>query len=169
MGAFTFWSSLNDTTDRALLQFSGLVLPKSAILEVEHAFALSISLLLAVLVYILLICPESREPTLPEDEIYHREMPLFMWDPVAVIRSYIIRFVTALVIPITMFAPRTVPGRPGRSYNLTLVGIALFLYLVSIVFHSLPSLEWILTVVCRVCTLRSTCMRNMYTPGLPRR
>ncbi|KAH0585164.1 hypothetical protein H2248_008420 [Termitomyces sp. 'cryptogamus'] len=116
--------------------FSGLVLPKSATLEVENAFALSISLLLAVLIYILSICPESREPTLPEDDIYHSERPLFTWDPVAVIRSHIVQFIKALVIPITMFAPRSVPGRPGKSYNLTLVGMALFLYLVSIGVYS---------------------------------
>ncbi|KAG6862571.1 hypothetical protein C0995_000119 [Termitomyces sp. Mi166 len=118
-----------------LRDHGGLVLPKTTILDVEGAFALSISLLLAVLFYVLLICPESREPTAPEDETYNRETPLFIRDPVAVIRSYTVRFVKALVIPITMFAPRAVPGRPGRSYNLTLVGMALFLYLVSIVLR----------------------------------
>ncbi|KAG6895275.1 hypothetical protein C0992_002229 [Termitomyces sp. T32_za158] len=89
--------------------FSGLVLPKSTSLDVGDAFTLSISLLLAVLFYILLICPESREPTLPEEESYHREMPFFMQDPVAVVRGYTVRFIKALVIPITMFAPRAVP------------------------------------------------------------
>lgn len=127
------WSGCSEITDIAWLKFSGLVLSQSTSLDVEDAFALSISLLLAVLFYILLICPESREPTLPEDESYHREMSLSIQDPIAVVRGYFVRFIKALVIPITMFAPRAVPGRPGRSYNLLLVGIALFLYLVSIV------------------------------------
>ncbi|KAG6899546.1 hypothetical protein C0993_009277 [Termitomyces sp. T159_Od127] len=146
---------------------AGLVLPKSAILEVDHAFALSISLLLAVLFYVVLICPESREPTLPEDESYYGETPVFVQDPVAVVRGYTVRFIKALIIPITMFAPRAVPGRAGRSYNLVLVGMALFLYLVSIVREYSLLSGFNLTMCRREYTPPSTCTRNTCTLGRP--
>ncbi|KAG6817666.1 hypothetical protein H0H87_005424 [Tephrocybe sp. NHM501043] len=113
--------------------FSGLVLPRAAIMNVENAFALSISLLAAVLFYVLLLCPESREPTALDHDATHLEGIRFKSSPLTVIRGYIAQFISALLIPIAMFAPRPVPGRRGRNYNLTLVGIALFLYLVSIV------------------------------------
>ncbi|KAG6909057.1 hypothetical protein DXG01_002210 [Tephrocybe rancida] len=111
--------------------FSGLVLPKTTSMDVEKAFALSISLLAATLFYVLLLCPESREPTAPEYDTTHHEVLGSKNSPLIVIRDYIRRFIGALIIPIAMFAPRSVPGRRGRNYNLTLVGMGLFLYLVS--------------------------------------
>ncbi|KAG6813398.1 hypothetical protein H0H92_011376 [Tricholoma furcatifolium] len=110
---------------------SGLVLPKSAVLEVETAFALSIGLLAVTFLYVVLICPESRAPTAPEQETANREQPLFRGSVFSVVRNYIRYFLSALLIPIAMFAPRAIPGHPGKNYNLTLTGIGLFIYLVS--------------------------------------
>ncbi|KAG6849781.1 hypothetical protein H0H93_005166 [Arthromyces matolae] len=116
--------------------FSGLVLPNTDIVDVEDAFVLSISLLIGTLVYVLLLCPESREPTAPERGVSTTEGLSFASDPLTVIRGYLTRFISALMIPITMFAPRIVPGRAGRNWNITLVGMGLFLYLVSIGVYS---------------------------------
>ncbi|KAF8071921.1 major facilitator superfamily domain-containing protein [Lyophyllum atratum] len=116
--------------------FSGFVLPETAVLEVNDAFFLSIGLLAATFFYVVFICPESRQPPAQEYEISNAETPLFKTSPNLLIRRYTRQIMSALVIPITMFAPRPIPGKSRRNYNLSLLGAALFLYLISTAVYS---------------------------------
>ncbi|GLB40410.1 putative major facilitator superfamily protein [Lyophyllum shimeji] len=115
---------------------SGFVLPESRTLEVSDAFSLSIGLLATTLFYLVVICPESRQPMEHEEEIFNRQPPLFERSPVLAIRQYTRSMISALIIPVTMFAPRPRPGRSRRNYNLTLLGAALFLYIISTAVYS---------------------------------
>lgn len=111
----------------------------------NDAFFLSISLLGVTFVYLVLLCPESRQPTGHERIASSGDSIPFKTSPTLVLRRYLHRFVTALIIPIAMFAPRPIPGQPSRkNYNLTLLGAGLFLYLVSTVSSSFFSMIWIL-------------------------
>ncbi|RDB25839.1 putative membrane protein C14C4.07 [Hypsizygus marmoreus] len=120
--------------------FSGLVLPKTAILNVDHAFYLSISLLALTLSYVTLLCPESHQPMPYELEVTSLDTMSFKASPVVLLRRYLHRFLTALLIPIAMFAPRSTPGSSRRNYNLTLVGAGLFTYIISTGIYSMKYL-----------------------------
>jgi len=85
----------------------------------------------ATLVYLVLILPESRQPTL-DDRVPSENRIQFKVSPILVLRRYLHRFASALLIPITIFAPRPIPGQPHRkNYSLTLVGAAMFVYVVT--------------------------------------
>ncbi|KAK7463564.1 hypothetical protein VKT23_006910 [Stygiomarasmius scandens] len=96
-------------------------------------FFMSASTLIVLLVYLALVCPESLQKDdtrLVEEDmtgIRRKTLP-------DTIKSYLSLFVSGLLSPISMFAPRNVvlPTFRGRDWNLTLVGAALFIYLVSI-------------------------------------
>lgn len=100
--------------------------------NVDNFFYVSILLLALTFLYVIFILPESRQPTAPTLDAYDDdETPKWKVSPILSIRRIIGRFLSALMIPITMFAPRRVAGHPSRrNYNLTLVGVGLFLYII---------------------------------------
>lgn len=101
----------------------------------EHAnvsfFYLSASLLVLLALYIVILCPESIQP----QQSSRSETPSHLREfTPAFVRYQSKKLVTALVSPIAMFAPRPHQAIPGKmDYNLTFLGSALFLYLLSIV------------------------------------
>ncbi|KAF9468036.1 hypothetical protein BDZ94DRAFT_837450 [Collybia nuda] len=110
--------------------FSGFVLPKNA--DIHEFFYLSMTLLVITLVYLVFVCPESREPSAQVPGISSGDSATFKSHPLLVMRRYAYKFITAVMLPISMFAPRSIPGRPNKiNYNITLMGLGLFLYIVS--------------------------------------
>ncbi|KAF8638310.1 hypothetical protein AX17_002330 [Amanita inopinata Kibby_2008] len=109
---------------------TGLVLPSKD--STDPFFYVSMSLMTITLLYILFLCPESRERisrVAHTDHVIDRRVKT---PPFVVIRSYIFKFFSALLSPIAMFAPRPLLGYPHKkSYSLTLVGLSLFVYLIS--------------------------------------
>ncbi|KAG7451208.1 MFS general substrate transporter [Guyanagaster necrorhizus] len=98
-------------------------------------FYVSVLLLAAIQCYLIFFCPESLQkndqtvddthiPTLSPSSLKRLTLPS--------IKSYLTKFIKTLLSPISMFAPRTRVGRASRDYNLTFVGLSLFLYLISI-------------------------------------
>jgi hypothetical protein len=111
--------------------------------NVDNFFYISISLLAVTLFYVIFICPESRQPTAPAIEPHEDgdEATKTTTSPFLLLRRNIRRFLSALMVPITMFAPRRIPGRPSKkNYNLTLVGIGLFLYIIQNVCAGITAL-----------------------------
>ncbi|KAK2460325.1 hypothetical protein APHAL10511_007714 [Amanita phalloides] len=109
---------------------TSLILPPAT--SIDAFFYISMSLMFFTLTYMLFLCPESRErvaqvesPRLAVNEHSKtRQIP--------VIRSLTLKFLAALISPIAMFAPRHILGyTQKKSYSLTLVGLALFIYLIS--------------------------------------
>ena len=89
--------------------------------------------MLGTLLYVFFICPESLQHR-PADDTYIQDELQFKTSPVLVARRMFTRFISALLSPIAMFAPRTVPGQGRRlNYNMTFMGLGLFIYLVSTV------------------------------------
>ncbi|PFH53013.1 hypothetical protein AMATHDRAFT_55923 [Amanita thiersii Skay4041] len=109
---------------------SGLVLPSKD--YSDWFFYISMSLMITTLLYIIFLCPESRQITQPDinqrqDSNQHLKSSTFL-----VLRRQTYRFLSTLLSPIAMFAPRSIPNYPRRkSYSLTFVGLALFIYLIS--------------------------------------
>jgi len=124
-----------------LFQLNGLILSIGDF-SPYLPFFMSASTLIVLLVYLALVCPESLQKDdtrLVEEDmtgIRRKTLP-------DTIKSYLSLFVSGLLSPISMFAPRNVvlPTFRGRDWNLTLVGAALFIYLVSIV-----SLRWVIEI-----------------------
>lgn len=107
----------------------GLFLPPTG--YNDGFFFVSISLMLGTLLYVLFICPESLQHR-PVDNTYIQDELQFKTSPVLVARRMFTKFISALLSPIAMFAPRTVPGQgPRPNYNMTFLGLGLFIYLVS--------------------------------------
>lgn len=107
----------------------GLFLPPTG--YHDGYFFVSISLMLGTLLYVLFICPESLQRR-PMDNTYIQDELQFKTSPVLVARRVFKSFISALLSPIAMFAPRVVPGQgPRLNYNMTFLGLSLFLYLVS--------------------------------------
>jgi hypothetical protein len=97
------------------------------------------TLLVATFFYLIFLCPESREPSTRLSISPSVDNATFKTSPLLVIRRYLHRFITALMIPLAMFAPQSIPGKPNKkNYNLTLMGLGLFLYIVSTVRYSRP-------------------------------
>ena len=131
--------------------------------DVNNAFYLSMSLLAATLVYLVLILPESRQPTLDDRRVPSESHVQFKVSPILVLRRHLHRFASALIIPITIFAPRQIPSQPHRkNYNLTLVGAAIFVYVASnvralsfrcsYIFKSSPLERWLDQIpICPAC------------------
>lgn len=61
-------------------------------------------------------------------------------------RRLLFKFISALLLPISMFAPRRIPGTLRKNYNMTLVGLSLFLYIVSTVSSFLLVFLWCLNI-----------------------
>ena len=112
-------------------QVTGLIFREPADpANVDKFFYVSISLLAITLFYVIFICPESRQPTAPTLVTYDDDTTKWKTSPFMALRRIIQRFLAALMLPITMFAPRRMMGRPSQwNYNLTLVGMGLLLYI----------------------------------------
>lgn len=146
-------------------------MPASAILNVENAFYLSIVLLAATLVYLVFILPESRQSTLEDMEVPSGSHIQLKVPPIVILRRYLHRFASAVLIPVTIFAPHQIAGQPHRkNYNLTLVGATIFLFVVSGV-RSLSFRIFLpfLIVPFRALPRSNTYMPSMYTTGQLRR
>ena len=132
-------------------------------------FYVSISLLVVTSLYVIFLCPESRKPTAQTQQAPSTNDSTTPKTFPSAFRQTIKRFLSALMIPIIMFAPRRMPGRPAKkNYNLTLLGLGLFIYLVSTV--SPPcSLLFGPNVAPRRSTKVNICMHSMLTHGRPMR
>ncbi|KAJ3514068.1 hypothetical protein NLJ89_g2588 [Agrocybe chaxingu] len=91
----------------------------------------SISLIAANILFVIFICPESRFPPPPTDNTVSADEVSFKNSPLLAIQRLSVNFLTSLLLPISMFMPLRVPGSSRRNYNMTLVGLSLFLYIVS--------------------------------------
>jgi hypothetical protein len=128
--------------------FGGLFFPPKGYSD-GHFFA-SITLITLTILYVLFVCPESRVPS-PSESTSTSTTPLdkiksaLALSPLQIARripALLHSFMSALLLPISMFAPRRVPGTRRKNWNMTYVGLSLFLYIVSTVsappfhFHS---------------------------------
>ncbi|THV07368.1 MFS general substrate transporter [Dendrothele bispora CBS 962.96] len=99
-------------------------------------FFMSASTLIILQAYLALVCPESlqKDDAQVAEENMTRIAGPRPKTPLGTIKYYLSLFIVGLLSPISMFAPRDVvlPTFTGRDWNLTLVGAALFIYLVSI-------------------------------------
>ncbi|KAF9532510.1 major facilitator superfamily domain-containing protein [Crepidotus variabilis] len=91
----------------------------------------SISLITITILYVAFIMPESRKPAAREASQHNDEEISFKKSPIEVAQRVTTTFLSALLLPISMFAPRRIPGSSRRNWNMTLCGLSLFLYLVS--------------------------------------
>ncbi|PPQ71192.1 hypothetical protein CVT24_010010 [Panaeolus cyanescens] len=91
----------------------------------------SIGLISATILYVIFICPESRQPQ-RVPVVQERGDLASKPSPVITIGKLLKNFATALLLPISMFTPRRSFDNPSkRNWNMTFVGLGLFLYLVS--------------------------------------
>ncbi|CAA7267114.1 unnamed protein product [Cyclocybe aegerita] len=91
----------------------------------------SISLIAANILFVIFICPESRFPPPATDNTLSADQVSFKNSPLLAIQRLFVNFLSSLMLPISMFMPLRVPGSSRRNYNMTLVGLSLFLYIVS--------------------------------------
>ncbi|TEB34595.1 MFS general substrate transporter [Coprinellus micaceus] len=110
--------------------FAGLFLPRVG--YSDSFFYTSIALIFFNIIYVAFVCPESLTPAdnngahLEDDE-----ETVSKASALSAARNLVSRFFKSLLSPILMFAPRRVPSIAGRNFSMPLVGLALFLYLVS--------------------------------------
>ncbi|KAF7312372.1 hypothetical protein MIND_00250500 [Mycena indigotica] len=112
-------------------------------LGVYSMFSISIILQLVLLAYIILVLPESlRKKESLELRSPHDTTLVQVPSPNKGIRSYLRRFMVALISPITIFRPRKVEvGTTSKfDYNVTLMGLAMFLYITSTAVYPLKYL-----------------------------
>ncbi|KAK0480010.1 major facilitator superfamily domain-containing protein [Armillaria novae-zelandiae] len=106
-------------------------------------FYVSVFLLAALQCYLVFLCPESLQEnnqTIDDTHIPILSQLRLKKLSLASVKSYLAKLIKALLSPISMFAPRTHIGRASRDYNLTFVGLGLFLYLVSIGIYQIKYL-----------------------------
>ncbi|KAL0574736.1 hypothetical protein V5O48_007220 [Marasmius crinis-equi] len=101
-------------------------------------FFVSVTLLVLLLIFIALACPESNEKVL--SGAASREGARERRGASSVFRRSLKEIVIGLVSPISMFIPRKSGDSPRKDWNITLVGAALFLYLISIGVYPLKYL-----------------------------
>jgi hypothetical protein len=101
----------------------------------DSFFYSSIALILAALLYVVFICPESLPPKSRNEVVENNAQELVQskTSPVVAASDLISRFIKSVLSPVLMFAPRRLPGSRKLQYSMPLVGMALFVYLVSIV------------------------------------
>ncbi len=78
-------------------------------------------------------------------------------------RRLFFKFISALLLPITMFAPRRIPGTSRKNYNMTLVGLSLFLYIVSTVSSFFLGVLWCLNEFQGVYSAKYLYAQHVYT------
>jgi hypothetical protein len=122
-----------------LAQISALVLPSSSTMNVNNAFYLSISLISTMMIFIALLLPESRIPIPHErNAASSQDRPQPSEATLVFLFRQLAHFVSLLLMPILVFRPRLIPGQPRRkTYNLTLLGLAIFIFFTSNVSISL--------------------------------
>jgi len=128
------YESPSSTFDILLIvnsQFGGLFLPTSG--YSDASFFVSISLIALTLAYVIVLCPESRTASTIEVSSRRQENLSFKTSPILSARRLVFNFASALLLPISMFAPRAIPNSSRKNYNMTFVGLGLFLYIVSTV------------------------------------
>ncbi|KAF8199603.1 hypothetical protein BJ912DRAFT_1129825 [Pholiota molesta] len=91
----------------------------------------SIGLISFTILYVIFVCPESKVPAAPVATAPARNSLSAKESPMVAGRRLLFKFISALLLPISMFAPRRIPGTSRKNYNMTLVGLSLFLYIVS--------------------------------------
>lgn len=142
-------------------QFGGLFLPARG--YSDAFFFVSISLIALTLAYVIVLCPESRTASTIEVSSHRQENLSFKTSPILSARRLIFNFASALLLPISMFAPRAIPNSLRKNYNMTFVGLGFFLYIVSTVccqhshFISLTAHNVLLGRLLRKISLCSTC------------
>jgi len=112
-------------------QVTGLFLPHKG--YDDGYFFGSIMLITLTLLYVIIICPESKKPAAQAERTQVRESLSFKVSPLLATRNLFLNFLTSLMLPISMFTPRPIPGTTRKNYNMTYVGLSLFLYIVSTV------------------------------------
>lgn len=121
-------------------EIAGFFLPKTG--YSDSFFLTSIGLIIFTLLYVIFVCPESLDPVEAVVADTTRDDRLqFKTSPILAARSTISRILSSLLSPILMFAPRRVPNSRRWNYSMTLVGLALFSYIVSTVRGIRPSLS----------------------------
>ncbi|KAJ7707652.1 major facilitator superfamily domain-containing protein [Mycena rosella] len=106
-------------------------------------FYISIVIQLALLMYIIFLFPESlRSKVQPSSRLDVVERASPVTSRKKSLADVIKQFLVALVSPITIFVPRTVDDGASswKDYNLTLMGGALFLYIISTAVYPLKYL-----------------------------
>ncbi|KAF5342541.1 hypothetical protein D9611_001959 [Ephemerocybe angulata] len=110
--------------------FAGVLLPQVG--YSDSFFYTSITLIFLTLLYVNFVCPESFIPVERETiENFREEEQQSKSSAIYAARRLITRFLSALLSPILMFAPRRVLSSRKLNYGMPLVGLSLFLYLVS--------------------------------------
>ncbi|EKM78815.1 hypothetical protein AGABI1DRAFT_75334 [Agaricus bisporus var. burnettii JB137-S8] len=113
--------------------FGGLFLPKTGY---SHSFFLcSIGLLICTILYVLFICPESKFPSETADNS-PSDFQRLKHSPIQAMRHVSVKFITALLSPLFVFAPQRIRGTNKRSWNMTLVGLSFLIYCISIGVYS---------------------------------
>ncbi|KAK7050931.1 hypothetical protein VNI00_005043 [Paramarasmius palmivorus] len=112
----------------------GMVLKLRPDLSPYALFFGSVALLALIEVYILVMVPESNPKVISKsaEEPSVETSPRSIRNVATFFKSGLKHLIVGLVTPISMFIPRRVGNSTRRDWNLTFVGGALFLYLVSI-------------------------------------
>jgi Na+/melibiose symporter-like transporter len=131
----------------------------------DSFFYSSIALILAALLYVVFICPESLPPKSRNEVVENNAQELVQskTSPVVAASDLISRFIKSVLSPVLMFAPRRLPGSRKLQYSMPLVGMALFVYLVSIVsklMHHIidPVQLWLPGSILGQVSLCTTCL-----------
>ncbi|KAA1476081.1 hypothetical protein DENSPDRAFT_861057 [Dentipellis sp. KUC8613] len=129
---------------------NGLVLNVVPYSNTTTLFGLAILIALMNFLFVVLILPESLTPerrTVRPISVTHyrsasgREVAYKRWWGRKLWKG-VVNVWTQLVRPIALFKPQRLEGRRGRDWNLTLVGAALFIYVLSILGYYM-SLLWV--------------------------
>ncbi|KAF8907370.1 major facilitator superfamily domain-containing protein [Gymnopilus junonius] len=94
-------------------------------------FYTSIGIITFTLLYVIFVCPESLKHSERTVQSRTQDDLSFKTSPLLVVRRLIMNFISALLLPISMFTPLRIPGSSRYNYNMTLVGLSMFLYIVS--------------------------------------
>ncbi|KAJ7274344.1 major facilitator superfamily domain-containing protein [Mycena haematopus] len=103
-------------------------------------FYISIAIQLVLLVYVIFVLPESlRSRRLQHSQLDLEPTPTSSTAHKRTLKDHIRRFIVAFISPIAIFRPRTVhDGISSRKdYNLTFLGFAMFLYILSTAVYQL--------------------------------
>lgn len=124
-------SSISNTLLIVNSKFGGLFLPTQG--YSDAFFFGSISLIALTLAYVIVLCPESRPRSTIEVGSRTQDNLSFKTSPILSARRLISNVASALLLPISMFTPRSIPNSSRKNYNMTYVGLSMFLYIVSTV------------------------------------
>ncbi|KAJ7756488.1 major facilitator superfamily domain-containing protein [Mycena maculata] len=120
----------------------GGILLSSTDLGPYSLFYISIAIQLILLVYIVFFFPESLRSKVQQSSRADVELASIPSSTSEALRNLIQRFIVALISPIAIFRPRTVTHGTStkKDYNLTLLGAAMLLYIISTAVYQLKYL-----------------------------